>query len=343
MIFLNTKEYKITQGSVYVEITSRCNLNCPYFYNDSNINGRDLPMEKITDIIDYLLSNGINNMAISGGEPFLHKDIFKILDYANKKNIHVYIVTNASLLSNQVLKKIQPFMNTLDFQFTFDGGKPYTQAITRGIDNFKQIKLCIMYMLGNNYRNNIYLRYNITPFNFLEIDDFINEFTAMGCKYISFSYILQQGRATENSLLTEEQKAKINNVITERKKEIGNDIYLKLSGSPTIICPYAIIRQHQNIVFLPRVTSDGDVFPCQVEVDSKFIIGNIYNNSLEEIMNSQQFKEYIEYISNKQARNKGCKKCILSKICGGGCIAVKNSCNELKTTILKGFLKSENV
>ena len=69
----------IDQGNIYIEITSVCNLRCTYCYNDSKINGNELPFEKIKEIMKYYNSLGINNITVSGGEPFLYLILFKIL------------------------------------------------------------------------------------------------------------------------------------------------------------------------------------------------------------------------------------------------------------------------
>ena len=71
--------YKLVLGGTYIEITSFCNKDCPYCYNDSTIDGIVLNKELGFRIIDECHNCGISSISISGGEPFAHPNIYEIL------------------------------------------------------------------------------------------------------------------------------------------------------------------------------------------------------------------------------------------------------------------------
>lgn len=88
-----------------LEMTNRCNLNCPhcYFYEDGE-KGTDyddfIKKETIDKIFDDIGIDSIMNLNISGGEPLLAKDemlyLFdKILE--KKKVFSITITTNGTV------------------------------------------------------------------------------------------------------------------------------------------------------------------------------------------------------------------------------------------------------
>jgi len=90
-----------------VVVTSRCTLNCKHcsslmpFYSKP----QDFNSEKIIKSLDKILSvcDLIYHVEVLGGEPFLYKEILKIIDYlvASKKVLHIDIVTNATILPEE--------------------------------------------------------------------------------------------------------------------------------------------------------------------------------------------------------------------------------------------------
>lgn len=336
---MDDKQYKINQGSIYLEITSKCNLHCSYCYNDSNTTGHQLPLDIIKKIMEYSSSVGVNNMSISGGEPFLHSDIFGIFEYANKINMHLYIVTNGSMLNKDTFERMKPFMDLLSFQFTFDGFNMETHAKYRGRDNYSKIKYCISHMIDSGYTDHMFIRYNITSYNFSEVYDFLEYCAKMRCRTVSLSYILNQGRANKEMLVTESQ-TKVVKALVDKAKSKFTDLSIKFTEKPVVTCPYALVKPNQELTFLPRIDSDGNVYPCQVEVNPDFIIGNIYRDDLLNIMHSRKFHEYIAFVTEKENRNAECQNCTFSMLCGGGCVAMRTPCSKIKTEILHEFLYS---
>ena len=89
-----------------IEITDKCNLNCPICYADSGTeeiiaNGdrkrRDRSLAEIERMLDAVVENEGEPqiVQISGGEPTIHPEFFQILDIAKSKPIkHLMINTN---------------------------------------------------------------------------------------------------------------------------------------------------------------------------------------------------------------------------------------------------------
>jgi len=83
------------------DVTAACNAKCGFCYIDrSNVN--DLPTESMLRIADLICENGVLYLIISGGEPFLRKDILVILKRLIQNEIFwITILTNGTILSKE--------------------------------------------------------------------------------------------------------------------------------------------------------------------------------------------------------------------------------------------------
>jgi MoaA/NifB/PqqE/SkfB family radical SAM enzyme len=66
-----------------------------------------ISLNKAKKVIDLCADNRVLVLSLSGGEPFLHKDYFKILRYAKDKGLLVQSPTNGSLLNEERVKKLK--------------------------------------------------------------------------------------------------------------------------------------------------------------------------------------------------------------------------------------------
>jgi MoaA/NifB/PqqE/SkfB family radical SAM enzyme len=84
----------------------KCNLDCHYCWSYNNaVKGMTEDVGKRS--IDWIHSIGARVLALMGGEPLLRpKFIHKIVDYSAKKDIFVYLPTNARLLKPDVTDRL---------------------------------------------------------------------------------------------------------------------------------------------------------------------------------------------------------------------------------------------
>ena len=103
--------YQLKLGGVYMEITSFCNRDCPYCYNDSTREGKVLNKEIIFRILEECSNYGISSISISGGEPFTHPAIYEILSKLDELHMKAVIITNLSLLPIERAVEIADLLN----------------------------------------------------------------------------------------------------------------------------------------------------------------------------------------------------------------------------------------
>lgn len=94
--------------SATIELTYKCNEKCRHCYV-SDEGGKELSTSQIKQILDELYDMGVITILFTGGEVFVRKDIFEILEYAYNKHFAVDIFTNGNLLDGNALLKLKAF------------------------------------------------------------------------------------------------------------------------------------------------------------------------------------------------------------------------------------------
>ena len=112
-----------------IELTRRCNQQCLYCYNSST-NGSELSASKWIETIDHLYIDGLRSIKITGGEPFLFRDIFEIIDSAADRFI-LTINTNGSLLNELICSNLSKHKN-ISIQVSIDSSSPEIHNKYRG-------------------------------------------------------------------------------------------------------------------------------------------------------------------------------------------------------------------
>ena len=78
------------------EVIEKCLNECKFCSSNSNCNKTQIiKFYDFKRVIDYFISTGgIEELSVSGGEPFLHPDILKMVEYSKSKGIRTVIFTS---------------------------------------------------------------------------------------------------------------------------------------------------------------------------------------------------------------------------------------------------------
>jgi uncharacterized radical SAM superfamily Fe-S cluster-containing enzyme len=123
-----------------IEVTDRCNLTCPTCYaNSSPTYGRHRDLQEINMMLDAIVaSEGEPDVVqISGGEPTIHPDFFKILDLAKSKPIkHLMVNTNGIRIANdhEFARRLATYVPDFEIYLQFDSFEPRSLELLRGKD-----------------------------------------------------------------------------------------------------------------------------------------------------------------------------------------------------------------
>jgi len=90
--------------SIHLYITNECNLDCKKcYYRSPNDEKQQLSLKRLTPLFREWKKYGLTSIAIGGGEPLLHPEIFEIVELAKQLNFFIAVTTNGT-----ILKPIKP-------------------------------------------------------------------------------------------------------------------------------------------------------------------------------------------------------------------------------------------
>jgi len=137
------KKNNIENG--WIQITDRCNLKCQYCYMDANKDNRDISLDQFKEIVKKFKVLGIRNVMLSGGEPCLHAELTKMIDYLHANQLGCGLVTNGTELSLQLVQCLE--RNGVSVQVSVDSVDKENYIQSRGIDRLDSVLHNIKQML----------------------------------------------------------------------------------------------------------------------------------------------------------------------------------------------------
>lgn len=121
-----------------LSLTEGCNLKCITcgIKKDAGKEALEVDVEKIYDIVAQARAMKIPTIVLSGGEPFLIKEIFQIADHIKKYKINSSVTTNGNY-GDQMAERIA-FSSIDHIHFSFDGLSQVNDAI-RGQGSYDRL------------------------------------------------------------------------------------------------------------------------------------------------------------------------------------------------------------
>jgi organic radical activating enzyme len=145
-------EYKYPRhalGSYLIDITNRCNLNCPNCYQEPDNISKDLPIDYYLNIVKSWPDDGYP-LALCGAEPTVRKDLPEFVEALNNlpgKRRNIMILTNGVRLSEydytEQFKDFDNVMWTIGLNHPDYQGRTVRQKQMEGIANCKELGLKI--------------------------------------------------------------------------------------------------------------------------------------------------------------------------------------------------------
>jgi pyrroloquinoline quinone biosynthesis protein E len=281
-----------------IEPLSRCNFKCDMCIVSSFENQKraeDLSLENFKKIVDENM--GIYEVKIQGlGEPFLHPDFIKMIEYAASRHIWTRSTTNASLLhKNDNYKRIID-ANIGELQISIDGCQKKSYETIRVNSKFdvmiENVKMLNKYQnsLGLNKTRMWFLLQDINYNDLFDIPIFAKE---LGFKRVtvSFDIIGWNSEEWEEKNSKKSQAHSITQEIIDKLLLLAKEIDIELtfwgiSSKYTVdnICPWPFERTF--------VSSDKYVLPCCMISNPKTFNFGLKN---KEFITTWSSKEYIEF------------------------------------------------
>ncbi|MBN2482651.1 MAG: radical SAM protein [Candidatus Omnitrophica bacterium] len=121
---------------VYVSLSHRCTYRCKMCGVVKILQNYELTTERVKHVFDEIAQwRAKSEVVLTGGEPFLRKDIFDIIAYGIRKNIHIESVSNGALIDQELAVKIMS-CGLHNIAVSLDGVSPETHDAIRAKGSF---------------------------------------------------------------------------------------------------------------------------------------------------------------------------------------------------------------
>lgn len=303
-------DYKIE--SVYLHVTNKCNLHCLGCYSKiSNRNvSQELTQRQIEDILDQLNQIGVGTVAISGGEPFMRKDIVEILQYAKAKLKipQLAILTNGLLLTNNIANKIKPYVDILSI--SIDGFSKEKPTFIRDPGIFDKICNAIMICKAIGIRVNVLA--TIHEKNIEYMSQYVDFSNSLGVE-LSFSLLTcpPENMAVKEFIPSNNKLRMLGKYITK----LGDSI--QFVDSP-MNYSFSVRKSCEVCKHIISVSANGDVYPCHMFHVTELRLGSALERNISDLLNEETAKHIRSANVDSTIE---CRNCEYKYLCGGGCRA----------------------
>jgi radical SAM protein with 4Fe4S-binding SPASM domain len=266
-------------------------------------------------ILNEAYEQGIREVTISGGEPFLYPNFLQIIESFLDK-FKLSILTNGSCINEKMARSLSNLnrINYLSIQVSLDGATPSKHDFFRGKGTYDIAINAITNLKKYNVLvgvNTVIHKDNINYFH-----DLLTFLKSMDIKLVKVLPLISMGRARKlkNYILDKQEWW---NLMENRKsfeKEFKMFILMDsplefLVGSSNNI-PSPCMAGYLYLGIAPN----GDVFPCPFMMD--VTLGNINNDTLADIWTSSTI---LADLRNINLLGGSCATCRFKEGCRGGC------------------------
>ncbi|MGH7545741.1 MAG: methyltransferase domain-containing protein, partial [Gemmatimonadota bacterium] len=124
---------------LWLQINNACNLSCTHCLVSSGP-GKEpgLALERWLALVDRAVELGLERLYVTGGEPFVRKDVFTLLRHATEtRGLEAIVLTNATVFRGAVRSGLEGLDRTrVRFQVSIDGARAETSDEIRGPGSF---------------------------------------------------------------------------------------------------------------------------------------------------------------------------------------------------------------
>jgi len=310
---------------IQLHLTERCNLRCKHCYQaGKTVNEMSLPeIEEMTsEIADTITAwketydiEYATSFNVTGGEPFLRRDLFEVLAEIIKRGFDVYLLTNgilvdkkrAGLLFNLGVKGVQ---------VSIEGPEAVHESI-RGKGSFSGTREGIKHLLDAGLK--VTLNTTLSRVNTNYFMDLIGLASNFGVHRLGFSRLVPSG---QGELMMKDMLS------SDEILELYKKIFSVDTGSLEIVTGDPVASQlstsgdDENRDFLTggcaaglsglTILPDGTLVPCR---RLHIPIGNIKRDSLREVWATSGVLEAIRNRDRYQGKCRGCSRWAFCRGC----------------------------
>lgn len=298
------------------DVTAKCNLSCRHCYNESG-QREGLSPSQVHTIAEKLSTSGIFFITLSGGEPLMEPEIWNIIRQFKSKGKSLQLISNGTLITERVAKKIKEY-GVDSVQISIDGLEKTHDYQRQMKGCFKKSVNAVQYLVNEGVP--VTVNTLLSQRNIEEIPGLLDFLVQLGVNEFRTSRLILMGRGTglEQEVLSQEQTKSLTLYVLEQRLNLKGVITV----SPDECMCFLGEKIHEYDLSwygCPAgrtecaVDTYGNVYPCIFLTYDEFLMGNLLEESFNDIWRSQKVDAF-------RARESECQ-CDIVEFCKGGCPA----------------------
>ena len=335
-----------TPKNIDLCITNNCNLRCSYcsHFSSGSDNGTDLSLEEWLLFMEELNQCAVFNVTLSGGEPLIRKDFKEIVDGIIKNHMRFSILSNGTLLDDELAGYLKSTGRCDSFQISIDGPGPDEHDVFRGKGSFEKALRGLKILMKHDIPATV--RVTVHKHNVKQLDKIaellLEDIGLRGFSTNSASYFgLCRQNSADISLNIDEYSYAMEKLLELNRKYNGR---IGAQAGP-LSSAYHWIKMEESIkngikshprcgkltscggVFSKMaINPDGTMTPCSQLSHIK--MGRINRDSLKNVwQNHPELKRLRERRDIPLDSFEFCKGCKYISYCRGGCPALAYTLN----------------
>jgi len=189
--------------AMLISPTMRCNLHCYGCYSGLYSVNEDLPFEVMDRLVSECKEMGIHLVLMTGGEPFLRKDLFNLFEKHEDTIFQIY--TNATLIDKKMVDRFVELGNVVP-AISLEGLKEETDR-RRGKGQFDRISRVMGWLKSAGIFFAVSTTQTSENTDVLASDAFVDFLVEKGCILVWNFHYVPIGRNPDLSLMaTPEQR-----------------------------------------------------------------------------------------------------------------------------------------
>lgn len=316
----------IVEAPLMVEwlLSEQCNLKCEFcsssHYTDQH---RRLPDKVVFDIAQDIINLRVFSVILSGGEPLLHPQVYRIIQMLSKGGVQVLLPTNGTLIDETVVECLKE-SGVGAVQVSIDGKDEKTHDKLRGVKGvFKKSIEAVKRLIEAGLP--VGASTTVSTDNIDEIPDIAFLLSNLGVRTYSMRACMPCGRAGpdyKDMAPTPDQWHNALSSIVELRKKITT---MEIISMDPLLIPIMLDKPEKVAGGFTScgvgrtgcaIGPDGTITPCAYIEE---VAGNITETPLKEIWNTSAV--LMKYRSKDTMLGGKCVTCSWNTNCGGGCKA----------------------
>lgn len=324
--------YPITMG---LAVTGKCNLKCIYCRTAETHDipdSEELSENEIFKLLDEFAEKKVFQVVLYGGEPFVRKDMRKIIEHALQYKYQLSIATNGTLFSDEMISLLKANRRRFVLQLSLDSDRAESNDELRGKGTFAQV---IRNLNRLKERGVFYdaLAAVVTKVNWRDLSGLPRLAQEYNIPKVNLNSLMPIGRCKENASFLA--------IDDEENVEAALHIYEMVTRHSNLHFDGNMLNRALNILLYSKIITvnnyirrisihncavgrgrlmirpDGYVVPCGAFWDYRN--DNVREKGIGNIWKGSPLIQLIREIVGRE--NEYCTNCEMKVLCRGECMA----------------------